>query len=195
MSDQLDRLRHTLGSSYQLEVLVGTGGMASVYRATDVRHNRKVAVKVLHPDLASSVSSERFTAEVLLTASLQHPHILPLHDSGGHDDLLHYSSSSRSGLACVYPTDPASKSCARSYWRTAATESASLIRARITAGGAAPPRGDSSARRTPVSARRARRRWRQLRQPDPVSAVADATCGGDRYPAPHQQPRTGLRRP
>lgn len=64
--------------------------MASVYRATDVRHNRKVAVKVLHPDLASSVSSERFTAEVLLTAGLQHPHILPLHDSGGHDDLLYY---------------------------------------------------------------------------------------------------------
>lgn len=90
MPDQLERLRHALGSSYQLEGLVGTGGMASVYRATDVRHNRKVAVKVLHPDLASSVSSERFTAEVLLTASLQHPHILPLHDSGGHDDLLYY---------------------------------------------------------------------------------------------------------
>src|SRR5688572_12157391 len=64
--------------------------MASVYRAVDVRHNRKVAVKVLHPDLASSVSSERFAAEVLLTASLQHPHILPLHDSGGTDDLLYY---------------------------------------------------------------------------------------------------------
>ena len=90
MSDQLDRLRTALGTSYQLEGLVGTGGMASVYRAVDVRHNRKVAVKVLHPDLASSVSSDRFAAEVLLTASLQHPHILPLHDSGGHDDLLYY---------------------------------------------------------------------------------------------------------
>ena len=90
MPDQLDRLRHALGSSYQLEGLVGAGGMASVYRATDLRHNRKVAVKVLHADLASSVSSERFTAEVLLTASLQHPHILPLHDSGGKDDLLYY---------------------------------------------------------------------------------------------------------
>ena len=64
--------------------------MASVYRAVDVRHNRTVAVKVLHPDLASSLSSERFTAEVLLTASLQHPHILPLHDSGGDGDLLYY---------------------------------------------------------------------------------------------------------
>jgi eukaryotic-like serine/threonine-protein kinase len=64
--------------------------MASVYRATDVRHNRAVAVKVLHSGLASSVSAERFAAEVLLTAGLQHPHILPLHDSGGHDDLLYY---------------------------------------------------------------------------------------------------------
>ena len=64
--------------------------MASVYRAVDVRHNRTVAVKVLHPDLASSVSSDRFSAEVLLTASLQHPHILPLHDSGGEGDLLYY---------------------------------------------------------------------------------------------------------
>lgn len=64
--------------------------MASVYRATDVRHNRAVAVKVLHSDLASSVSAERFAAEVLLTAGLQHPHILPLHDSGGRGDLLYY---------------------------------------------------------------------------------------------------------
>ncbi|MCR4341374.1 MAG: serine/threonine protein kinase, partial [Gemmatimonadaceae bacterium] len=90
MLDQLDRLRTALGTSYRLEGLVGTGGMASVYRATDVRHNRTVAVKVLHEDLASSVSAERFAAEVLLTASLQHPHILPLHDSGSQKDLLYY---------------------------------------------------------------------------------------------------------
>ncbi|HUR91461.1 MAG TPA: protein kinase [Gemmatimonadaceae bacterium] len=90
MQNQLDRLREALGKSYQLEGMVGSGGMASVYRAVDVRHNRTVAVKVLHPDLASSVSFDRFSAEVLLTASLQHPHILPLHDSGGEGDLLFY---------------------------------------------------------------------------------------------------------
>ena len=64
--------------------------MASVYRAIDLRHDRVVAIKVLRPELASSVSLERFNAEVRLTASLQHPHILPLHDSGGAGDLLFY---------------------------------------------------------------------------------------------------------
>ena len=90
MPQDLDRLRAVIGDAYRLEELVGTGGMASVFRAIDLRHDRMVAIKVLRPELASELGIDRFTAEVKLTASLQHPHILPLHDSGGQGDLLFY---------------------------------------------------------------------------------------------------------
>ena len=90
MPHDLDRLRAVIGDAYRLEELVGTGGMASVFRAIDLRHDRMVAIKVLRPELASELGIDRFTAEVKLTASLQHPHILPLHDSGGQGDLLFY---------------------------------------------------------------------------------------------------------
>jgi eukaryotic-like serine/threonine-protein kinase len=71
-----------LSGRYEIEREVGRGGMATVYLARDVRHDRRVAVKVLHPDLAAALGAERFLAEIRTTANLQHPHILPLHDSG-----------------------------------------------------------------------------------------------------------------
>jgi serine/threonine-protein kinase len=75
-------LRAALAASYELERELGRGGMATVYLARDLRHRRQVAVKVLHPELSAALGAERFLREIELTASLQHPHILPLFDSG-----------------------------------------------------------------------------------------------------------------
>jgi serine/threonine-protein kinase len=85
-----DRLTAALADRYRLERELGQGGMATVYLAHDLRHDRKVAVKVLHPDLAAALGAERFLAEIKTTANLQHPHILPLHDSGAADGFLFY---------------------------------------------------------------------------------------------------------
>ncbi|HSR43051.1 MAG TPA: protein kinase, partial [Longimicrobiales bacterium] len=76
------RLREALAERYLIEDELGAGGMATVYRAEDLKHKRKVAVKVLRPELAAVVGAERFLAEIETTAALQHPHILPLFDSG-----------------------------------------------------------------------------------------------------------------
>jgi tRNA A-37 threonylcarbamoyl transferase component Bud32 len=76
------RLAAAFQDRYQLEREIGTGGMATVWLAHDVRHDRKVAIKVMHPELAAAIGAERFLAEIRVTANLQHPHILPLHDSG-----------------------------------------------------------------------------------------------------------------
>jgi serine/threonine-protein kinase len=86
----LERLRSAFADRYQLEREVGAGGMATVYLAQDLRHGRKVAVKVLRPELAAVIGAERFLAEIKLTANLQHPHILPLFDSGEADSFLFY---------------------------------------------------------------------------------------------------------
>ena len=75
---------------YRLEREIGAGGMATVYLAQDVRHARRVALKVLRPELAAVIGAERFLAEIQLTANLQHPHILPLFDSGEADGYLFY---------------------------------------------------------------------------------------------------------
>ncbi|MDQ8164519.1 MAG: protein kinase [Gemmatimonadota bacterium] len=84
------QLNATLAGRYQLERQVGAGGMATVYLAHDLKHNRKVAVKVLNPDLAAVIGSERFLTEIQVTASLHHPHLLPLFDSGEADGALYY---------------------------------------------------------------------------------------------------------
>ena len=76
------RLAAAFQDRYRLEREIGTGGMATVWLAHDLRHDRKVAIKVMHPDLAAAIGAERFLAEIRVTANLQHPHILPLHDSG-----------------------------------------------------------------------------------------------------------------
>ncbi len=77
-----DRLAAALADRYRLERELGAGGMATVYLAHDLRHERKVAIKVLRPELAQSLGPERFLAEIRTTANLQHPNILPLYDSG-----------------------------------------------------------------------------------------------------------------
>ena len=78
----IDQLATTLADRYRLDRELGSGGMATVYLAHDVRHDRKVAIKILKPELAAVIGGARFLAEIKTTANLQHPHILPLHDSG-----------------------------------------------------------------------------------------------------------------
>jgi eukaryotic-like serine/threonine-protein kinase len=82
MTDTFAHLAAALEGRYRLERELGAGGMATVYLAHDVRHDRKVAVKVLRPELSAILGAERFLQEIRTTANLQHPHILPLHDSG-----------------------------------------------------------------------------------------------------------------
>src|SRR5215217_2790676 len=90
MPDLLGRLQSALADRYRLDREAGAGGMATVYLAQDIRHGRPVAVKVLRPELAAVIAAERFLAEIKLTANLQHPHILPLFDSGEADSYLFY---------------------------------------------------------------------------------------------------------
>ncbi|MCU0620952.1 MAG: protein kinase [Gemmatimonadales bacterium] len=90
MSDTLARLTQALADRYRLERELGQGGMATVYLAEDLRHDRRVAMKVLRPELAAVIGAERFLAEIKVTANLQHPHILPLHDSGEAGGFLFY---------------------------------------------------------------------------------------------------------
>ena len=82
MADDFDRLRAALEQVYALRTRVGVGGMATVYLAHDLKHDRDVAVKVLKPDLSAAIGTERFLHEIRITARLNHPHILPLLDSG-----------------------------------------------------------------------------------------------------------------
>ena len=84
------RLQPSLDGRYQIERELGVGGMATVYLAEDLKHHRKVAIKVLHAELSAILGPERFLKEIELTANLQHPHILPLFDSGSADGLLFY---------------------------------------------------------------------------------------------------------
>ena len=86
----LDRLRAALSQSYTIDRELGRGGMATVYLAQDGKHERLVALKVLHPDLAATLGPERFLREIKLAARLNHPHILPLHDSGEAEGFLYY---------------------------------------------------------------------------------------------------------
>src|SRR5881628_2714401 len=90
MSDLLLRLTAALSGRYRLERQLGVGGMALVYLAEDLRHHRKVAVKVLRPELAAALGPERFLREIEIAAGLHHPHILPLYDFGDADGLLYY---------------------------------------------------------------------------------------------------------
>ncbi len=90
MSDVITRLNGALKGRYRVDREVGEGGMATVYVADDLRHERRVALKVMKPELAAAVGAERFLAEIKTTANLQHPHILPLFDSGEADSFLIY---------------------------------------------------------------------------------------------------------
>jgi TolB-like protein/tRNA A-37 threonylcarbamoyl transferase component Bud32 len=90
MTDILERLRAALADRYDVERELGEGGMAIVYLAQDIKHDRHVAIKVLRPELAASLGADRFLREIKIAAKLTHPHILPLYDSGEADGLLFY---------------------------------------------------------------------------------------------------------
>ena len=86
----IDKLSAALSGRYEVEREIGAGGMATVYLARDVRHDRRVALKILKPELAAVIGGDRFLLEIKVTAKLQHPHILPLHDSGQVDGTVFF---------------------------------------------------------------------------------------------------------
>jgi serine/threonine-protein kinase len=88
--DPLERLSTALADRYAIERELGAGGMATVYLAADLKHDRQVAIKTVRPELAASLGAERFLREIRIAAKLQHPHILPLFDSGAVGDILFY---------------------------------------------------------------------------------------------------------
>ena len=90
MPELQNRLQVALADRYRIDGEIGAGGMATVYLAQDLKHDRKVALKLLRPELSAVIGAERFLAEIKLTANLQHPHILPLFDSGEADSYLFY---------------------------------------------------------------------------------------------------------
>ena len=87
---EVAKVTEALAGRYKVEKIIGEGGMATVYLATDQKHKRKVAVKVMRPELAATLGSERFLREVEIAGQLSHPHILPMYDSGESDGLLYY---------------------------------------------------------------------------------------------------------
>ncbi len=91
MIDVLDRLNVALAGRYSLQRELGRGGMATVYLAQDLRHDRPIAVKVLHPELAATLGPERFQREIRVAAQLQHPQILPVYDSGADAGVLWFT--------------------------------------------------------------------------------------------------------
>src|SRR5678815_4954483 len=86
----LEDLNLAFEGRYRVERELGAGGMATVYLADDLRHSRRVAIKVLRPELAAALGAERFLREITTTASLRHPHIVPLYDSGEGDGIVYY---------------------------------------------------------------------------------------------------------
>jgi serine/threonine-protein kinase len=90
VAETLDLLQSALSDRYSIQRQLGRGGMATVYLATDLKHDREVAIKVLHPELAATLGPERFDREIKFAAKLQHPNILGLFDSGSADGLLYY---------------------------------------------------------------------------------------------------------
>ena len=90
MTGLQERLESGLASRYTLERELGQGGMAIVFLARDLRHDRRVALKVLRPEISAEIGAERFLREIKLAAGLTHPHILPVYDSGDASGLLFY---------------------------------------------------------------------------------------------------------
>ena len=87
---EVNKVRRVLADRYKVERVIGEGGMATVYLADDLKHKRKVALKVMRPELAATVGADRFLREVEIAANLSHPHILPMYDSGEADGILYY---------------------------------------------------------------------------------------------------------
>ena len=91
MPELLAKLQNSLAGRYVIERELGRGGMATVYLARDIQHERPVALKVLNPELAASIGAERFAREIRLAAKLQHPHILGVYDSGSIGEYLWFT--------------------------------------------------------------------------------------------------------
>ena len=83
-------MRAAFADRYRIERELGAGGMATVFLAHDLKHDRAVAIKVMHPEIAQSLGTERFLREIAMTANLRHPHILPLYDSGAAAGIAYY---------------------------------------------------------------------------------------------------------
>jgi serine/threonine protein kinase len=90
MPDLLERLKSALADRYAIDREIGRGGMAVAYLAEDLKHGRHVAIKVFQPSLSAMLGHERFLQEIEIVARLQHPHILPLYDSGEADGFLYF---------------------------------------------------------------------------------------------------------
>src|SRR6188768_2598169 len=90
MNTTVQRLTIALADRYRVERELGAGGMGAVYLAEDLKHHRRVAIKVLRPELAAGLGTDRFLREIEVAARLQHPAILPLHDSGQTDGWVYY---------------------------------------------------------------------------------------------------------
>ena len=104
MLDILERLRVALADRYAIDREIGHGGMARVFLAEDRKHRRQVAIKVMRPEVAESLGSERFLREIEIAAQLTHPHILPLHDSG--EARLEGDSGAHAGPSVLYYVMP-----------------------------------------------------------------------------------------
>src|SRR5262245_32318993 len=90
VSEQFDQLNAALAGRYAIQRMLGVGGMGTVFLADDLRHRRPVAIKVLNAELAAVLGTERFLREIEIAAGLNHPHVLPLYDSGAANGLLYY---------------------------------------------------------------------------------------------------------
>jgi len=114
-----EQLQRGIADRYRLEGELGRGGMATVFLAQDLRHKRPVALKVLHPELAHTLGPERFRREIEVVARLQHPHILPVHDSGEvaglrrHMASDHAPGNAKASAVAVLGTVPRAKKTLR----------------------------------------------------------------------------------
>ena len=183
-----DRLSAALADRYRIERELGAGGMATVYLAQDLKHDRKVALKVLKPELAAVLGAERFVVEIKTTAALQHPHILPLFDSGTADGFLYYVMPFIDGETLRAKLDRETQLGVDEAVRIA-TEVADALRLRAPAR-RDPPRhqaGEHPAARRPADGRRLRHRAgreRGGRRPD--DARPGLSLGTPHYMSPEQ---------
>ncbi len=113
MADSFDRLKTALADRYAIQEELGAGGMATVYLAEDLKHHRKVAVKVLRPELAAVLGAERFLRKIKTTARLNHPHILTRLESGEADRFLTLEAPHMANLTKAVPPGIAGTICAR----------------------------------------------------------------------------------
>ena len=185
MSDAILRRLGALADRYHVEGELGHGGMATVYLARDLKHDRTVAIKVLRPELAQAVGSERFLREINIAAQLQSPHILPLLDSGEADGLLYYVMPLRGGRVAARPARHARARCRPREAHAAAARGRGRPRARAPA-----RRGASRHQARQRDARRAARAC--VMDFGVAKAMSDATAHHDLTSIGHLARHAGL---